>query len=223
MAKTKEPLRRAAPEVRHFVDQLLLAGYSPPRVRRILEGVAADDGERQRLFPLATREDVLGVSERSIYERQAWLRQQRGAAGLPADDGWYWWGEQDPEVARHVLTATAQYEVVTGRPWPLLTRELVAKFQHLVGLAPGLPLPAVLVLAQWWLNWEHLPDRARHQRLTALGTFLAFCPWTSPEAAEYYRWVAGRSGVRIELVKGLPILVVAGWRLELEQETAGRG
>ena len=192
MAKAKEPLRRASPQVRQLVDQLLLSGWTTPRVRRELERLAEDDDLRRQWCPGASREDLLGVSERSIYERRDWLRKQVSVES--SREEWYWWEESDLTVARLVLDALAAFGRVTGQEWSApLTQSLVKWLVRLVGLAPDLPLHLSLVLAKWASDGEHYPEPYRREMFDALGLYLAYRPWTSREAHERYSCILDRT------------------------------
>jgi hypothetical protein len=212
--------------VRAFIVRLLEAGASSERVQKELQQLAEDERLRRARLPddpslPQIQPDDLTVSLATIKQMRRWLRTQ--PAGSDRTGEWRWWEEADPAVARLVLAACAEYETVTGHPWYPLTPELVERFARLVELAPGLGQAACLTLASWLLQWESLPDRIRRHRLDDLGLFLSYRPWSSSEAAEQYRRVAARWGVRLELDdRGLPLVIAAGWRLdyEREQETA---
>jgi hypothetical protein len=213
--------------VRAYIVRLLEAGASSDRVHKELQQLARDERLRRARLPgdpslPQIQPDDLNVSVSTIKAMQRWLRTQPAGSGRTGE--WCWWEEPDPAVARLVLAACAEYESVTGHPWYPLTPELVERFARLVELAPGLGQAACLTLASWLLQWESLPDRIRRHRLDDLGLFLSYRPWSSSEAAERYRRVASRWGVRLELDdRGLPLVIAAGWRLDYEREpeTAG--
>jgi hypothetical protein len=223
---TKRPGSRLHPAVRAFIVRMLEAGASSDRVQKELEQLAQDERLRRARLPddpslPQIQPDDLNVSRDTIKAMKKAMRTQ--PSGSDRTGEWCWWEEADPAVARLVLAACAEYETVTGHPWYPLTPELVERFTRLVELASGLNLPACLTLAGWWLQWESLPDRIRRHRLDDLGLFLSHRPWSSSEAAERYRWVAARWGVRFELDdRGLPLVIVMGWRLDYERELAPR-
>jgi len=219
---TKRPGSRLHPAVRAYIVRMLEAGASTDRVEKELQQLARDERLRRARLPddpslPQIQPDDLNVSRDTLKAMQRWLRAQSAESGRTGE--WRWWEEADPAVARLVLAACAEYETVTGHSWYPLTPELVERFTRLVELAPGLNLPACLTLAGWWLQWESLPDRIRRHRLDDLGLFLSYRPWTSSEAAERYRRVAARWGVRLELDdRGLPLVIATGWRLDYERE-----
>ena len=220
--KTKRPGSRLHPAVRAFIVRMLEAGASSDRVHKELQQLAEDERLRRARLPddpslPQIQPDDLTVSVGTIKMMRKALRAQPAESGRTSE--WCWWEEADPAVARLVLAACAEYESVTGHPWYPLTLELVERFTRLVELAPGLGQAACLTLASWWLQWESLPDRIRRHRLDDLGLFLSYRPWSSSEAAERYRRVAARWGVRFELDdRGLPLVIAAGWRLDYERE-----
>jgi hypothetical protein len=219
---TKRPGSRLHPAVRAFIVRMLEAGASSERVEKELKQLADDERLRRARLPddpslPQIQSDDLNVSVSTIKAMKQAMRAQPAESGRTSE--WRWWEEADPAVARLVLAACAEYESVTGHSWYPLTPELVERFARLVELAPGLNLPACLTLAGWWLQWESLPGRIRRHRLDDLGLFLSHRPWSSSEAAERYRRVASRWGVRFELDdRGLPLVIAAGWRLDYERE-----
>ena len=120
----------------------------------------------------------------------------------------YPWWLLEPDDARVVLTAIAAWESVTGAQWGNLSRQTARTIAYFARVAPDLPPHAIAALADQAERWAHLPKTEENRRWDALGRFLGYRPWSSPEAAARYAQAVGSSD-RIELTEdGLPVYVV---------------
>jgi hypothetical protein len=214
--KTKEPGKRLPPQVREWIDEQFGRGWTPPQVDRALEKLRRDNGKFRETFAGLDPGDVQ-CSLRVLYERRAWWKEKR-TSSQEASAGVRWgtasteqpvaWLSLDPDEARMVLAAVAAWESVTGMDWGTLTESVARHIAYLARAAPDLPPQAVAALASRVDAWTLLPQEEKNRRWEALGRFLGYRPWSSPEAeARYLQAVGSRDHFMLDS-SGLPVYVV---------------
>jgi hypothetical protein len=120
----------------------------------------------------------------------------------------YPWWFLEPDDARAVLTAIAAWESVTGTQWGNLSRQTAQTIMYFARVAPDLPPHAIAALADQAERWAHLPITEAWRRWDALGRFLGYRPWSSPEAAARYAQAVAGADHFVLTEDGLPIYVV---------------
>jgi hypothetical protein len=214
--KTKEPGKRLLPRVREWIDEQFGRGWTPPQVHRALQALQWHEGEFRKTFPGLDPDDVQ-CSLRVLYERWAWWKEKRTSL-QEASAGVRWgtasteqpvaWLSLDPDEARMVLAAVAAWESATGMDWGTLTESVARHIAYLARAAPDLPPQAVAALASRVDAWTFLSQEEKNRRWEALGRFLGYRPWSSPEAeARYLQAVGSRDHFMLDS-SGLPVYVV---------------
>ncbi|WP_038040169.1 hypothetical protein [Thermorudis peleae] len=222
MPKTKEPGKHLVPEVRAFIDAEFAKGKTAIQVHRELERLRLD--ERQRWNRLGdVPSDDLFVSYRRIAERWRWWKERHAAGPLASEPGTpvaghggtpavqnehFRWCQLPPDDARLVLTAIAAWETITGTSWGILSRQVAETIAYLARVAPDLPPQAVAALADQTARWEHLDPGEQERRWNALGRFLGYRPWASPDAAVRYQAAVGHDSHVTPTKDGLAVYAI---------------